>query len=150
MVWYESKRFFEVWAALAVDDKPWGPRGEDNYWPINGLISWYNDHYHLVYTTGPTVVVDESMWWHYSKKLPHKMKVGQKPRPIGSKIKTIACGKVQIVVACELVHGERISKTLPFTVEFGAAAAVALHGCQNVGLFGTWCTVIADSDFGNL
>ena len=35
-------------------------------------------------------------------------------------------------------------------MEFGAAAAVALHGCQNAGLFGTWCTVIADSDFGNL
>ena len=139
-----------MWLVLSVDRKPTGAMGDDKYWPINDLMSHFNNHYHRVLVMGPTVVFDKSMWWHFSQKLPHKMNISWKPQSIGSEVKDMACGETKVVTTIEVMHEKEYSRNLSFVDEVGPAAAVLMCGVSSAGIEGTRRIVIADSDFGNL
>ena len=145
-----QRRFWEVWSAFTCEMNPVDIENSDPYWPINGIISRFNEHYSQVFTCGWKVVVDESMWWHHCINLPKTMKVGRKPRDTGSEVKCLADTITCVIVAVELVRDKTIHDQLEFCEGYGASAAVVLRLFQHAKIFGSKRTVIADSDFGNL
>ena len=112
------------------------------------LIDETNKKLQEAIVAGDILCVDESMLKAYHRKLPAKVKIIRKPRPIGNEIRDISDARSKIVIGMELNEGKDRNDNLEYFPEVGATTASLLR--LTTPWHGTSRIIVADSWFGSV
>ena len=121
---------------------------EDKDTQILDYLDVVNNKFQAALRPGDFLCLDESMVKAFHKHLKRKMKIIQKPCPIGNEFKTLCDARSKIALYAELYEGNNIVKYKSYMDEIGATTACCLRLTEPWK--GTGRVVTGDTWFGSV